>query len=199
MRTITILLATVLSAGAMLAQPKGFTQGRDGSFDAIKTALNLTDQQVEQLQENKNASWEAAQPIREQMLQKRNELTTELEQDNPNPAVVGQLGVDIAQLRKDAIAKRAEFVAQARNILTPTQQGSLAELVETHSSPRAVRQAVALLLVEVPEGFARGRGMRGGNWMGESCDMLGGPAMRGGRGMGGGRGSGPGAPAPATP
>ena len=176
MKLTTILPAVVLLAGTMLAQPGPSTFGRHGlgpgergvgrggemNFDALKAAIELTDQQVEQLLAIKTASREAMQPFREQMVQNREALAQELEQENPNPATVGQLQVDITKLRKEAEAKQAEFHEQARNVLTPTQEPLLAKLVETKSPRQAVRQAMVVYLLDSPMGRRGGPGMLGG-------------------------------------
>ena len=176
MKLTTILSGVVLLAGTMLAQPGPSTFGRHGlgpgergvgrggemNFDALKAAIELTDQQVEQLLAIKTASREAMQPFREQMVQNREALAQELEQENPNPATVGQLQVDITKLRKEAEAKQAEFHEQARNVLTPTQEPLLAKLVETKSPRQAVRQAVVVYLLDSPMGRRGGPGMLGG-------------------------------------
>ena len=176
MKLTTILSGVVLLAGTMLAQPGPSTFGRHGlgpgergvgrggemNFDALKAAIELTDQQVEQLLAIKTASREAMQPFREQMVQNREALAQELEQENPNPATVGQLQVDITKLRKEAEAKQAEFHEQARNVLTPTQEPLLAKLVETKSPRQAVRQAVVVYLLDSPMGRRGGPGLLGG-------------------------------------
>lgn len=190
MKLTTILSGAVLLAGTMLAQPGPSTFGRHGpghgergggrggemNLDALKAEIELTDQQVEQLLGIKTASREAMQPFYEQIRQKREALAQELEQENPDPATVGQLEVDITKLRKETEAKQAEFREQARNVLTPTQEPLLAKVAEASSPRQAVRQAMVVYLLDSPMGRRGGPGMWGGGRRGGRGGGRGGPA-----------------------
>lgn len=176
MKLKTILVTAALSASALLAQPgPGRGPRGEANLDALKQVLELTDAQVADLKTARQTFAEnELRPIMEQIREKRQALRAEMQQESPNATIVGQLQVEIAELRNQLKAKQAGQAEQLRANLTDAQKAKLAELQAAANLLPAIHQARALSLLDAPEG---GFGM--------------GMAMRGPRGFRGGRGSGP--------
>jgi Spy/CpxP family protein refolding chaperone len=157
MKIKTILLATVLSAGSLLAQPGpphgDGMRGPGANLDALKSVLELTDQQVTDLKAaQKTFFTDQVKPIMEQIREKREALRTEMQKESPNSSVVGQLQVEVADLAKQIQAKREAQAAQTRASLTDAQKAKLTQLEEAAKLLPAVHEAQALGLVSPPEG-----------------------------------------------
>lgn len=121
------------------------------SPDALKEYLALTDSQVTQLKDLRTKRFEAAKPIMEQIRTKSQELKTLLDGANPDPAKVGQLTVEIKQLREQVRNLRTSDQDAALAILTPEQKTKLKALEDALKLMPAAHQAVGLGLLEAPE------------------------------------------------
>ena len=161
MRILTMCLATAMAATALLAQgPRGPRDGsRAPSFDEVKEALSLTDTQLATIQQNNQASREQMRAVFEEAKEKREALKTEVENENPNPTIVGQLMLDAKASHEKAEAIREATREQNVATLDAQQQAALNALAEGDRSP-ALRQAGMLNLLEGPDGR---RGKRGGH------------------------------------
>jgi Spy/CpxP family protein refolding chaperone len=134
--------------------------GVAGSPDALKEYLALTDSQVTQLKELRTKRFEAAKPIMEQIRTKSQELRTLLDSANPDPAKVGQLTVEIKNLREQLKNLRTSDQDSALAILTPEQRTKLKALEDALKLMPAAHQAVGLGLLEAPQPPA-GKGLFG--------------------------------------
>ena len=114
----------------------------------LKEILSLTDGQVQQLRDINTAIVEAAQPDKEQIRTLQSQLRAELASDVPNAAVIGQLELDIRNLMNQIAATRADYVDEARAVLTPEQEAALTSLEQALALAVPARQAVALNLIE---------------------------------------------------
>lgn len=170
-----ILLAAVLSAPVLLAQPGPGPRGpRMANLDAVTQYLGLTDQQVTDLKAaRQNFFTNELRPIMEQIHEKRQALREEMQKEPPNAAIVGQLQVDIAALGNQVKAKHDTQVEQLRAMLTDAQKAKLDELQKAAELLPTIQQARGLSLLEAPEG---GFGAGPGGGMGFA-------PMRGPRGM----------------
>lgn len=172
MISMAILTATVLLAqGPGGPGPRGrqFAGGKQAGagparIGAVREALDLTDSQVQQLRDLRKSQMEALKPTFEQMRTKQEALKKEMDTDNPNPATVGQLTVELKALRKSIADGQAERVSKAQAILTPEQQDKLKGLKDARGRMPAVQQAMVLGLLAPPEG-AGAQMMRGGAGM----------------------------------
>jgi Spy/CpxP family protein refolding chaperone len=155
MKFKSLLLAVVLAAPALLAQAGPGPRGPRGplNLDAVKQVLELTDHFTNELR-----------PAMGQIREKRQALQEEMQRDSPNATIVGQLQVEIAELRKQIRAKHAAQADQLRAVLTDAQKAKLAELQKAAELLPAIHQARALSLLDAPEdigegpGFGRGMG-----------------------------------------
>ncbi|HEY3443303.1 MAG TPA: Spy/CpxP family protein refolding chaperone [Paludibaculum sp.] len=179
-----LILTLALAAGTLLAQgPGGPGMGRGmmggpggpfaggmqgrgaalGNADALKTALGLTDAQVQQLRDLRTQQAEAAKPVMEQIRTKRQALAEAMKATSPDSVLIGQLMVDIRKLTDSLKSARADREAKALAILTPEQKTKLTALQEAQKLIPAVGQATALGLLAPPaDTAAPGMGRPGG-------------------------------------
>lgn len=143
--------------GGMFA---GDGPGAGAHLTALKDYLALTDDQVTQLKELRKTNFETnVKPIVEQLRTKGKELHDLLQTSNPDPAKVGQLTVEIKALRDQIKAQRADLDKKAAAILTPAQVAKLADLEKAATLLPAMHQAMAVGLIDPPEGMGGGMGM----------------------------------------
>ncbi len=159
MRIATVSFAVLLAAAAAFAQ-----QGPPGAgpyrgmvqTDQIKTFLNLSDQQVQDLTGIETSLRDSARPLMQQMREKAQTLRQTLKQD-PN-ADVTQLKADMASLRSQMKDLHAQYQAQAQKVLTEEQKVNLATLQKALELMPTIHQAIGLNLLERPENFQGGLG-----------------------------------------
>jgi Spy/CpxP family protein refolding chaperone len=137
---------------AWAAAPGPAAQGQPPAPAALKEALGLTDQQMQQLLDLRKQAAEDNRAVAEQIRAKRQELATLMQAANPDAAKAGQLLVDIKKLEDQRRAKLEEFRTKALALLTAEQKQKLAELEKALSLGPAARQAVGLGLIVPPQG-----------------------------------------------
>lgn len=151
----------------MAAQPQAFT--------ALKDALGLTDQQVQQLIDMRKQVAESNKTLAEQIRAKRQEIADLMKSANSDPAKIGQLHLDIRKLQEQRLARLEQLRTQALTVLTAEQKQKLADMEKALTSARAARQAAALGLIAPPQpragagphgmGLRNPRPRRAGGWM----------------------------------
>jgi len=154
MRIATVLFAVLLVAAAVFAQqgPAARTPHRGMvQTDLIKSFLNLSDQQVQDLSGIETSFREAARPLMQQTREKAQTMRQTLQQDPK--ADISQLQSDLANLRTQIKDLHAQYQAQAQKVLTEEQKTSLATLQKALELMPTIHQAMGLNLLERPEGF----------------------------------------------
>jgi len=162
MKTAQLLLAAALLAGTALAQqgaPRADMSPKTPPTDAIKAYLKLTDQQATDLQALRTSLREAVRPLARQLADKTKTLREELKKDPVNATAVSTLRAEINDLKVQISAKRDEYGAKSRKVLSGEQLAALDALQQALSLLPAARQAIGLNLIDIPEGLA---GMLGG-------------------------------------
>lgn len=155
MKKTTIILAFVLSVGTVLAEqgpPPGGPGWGAQSLDALKTFLQLSDKQVQDIKALRTSFRDSVKPIHDQIMTKQQDLKQELDKAAPDSAIVAQLMVDVKNLRNQIKTKRDEQKPQFLALLTDVQKSSLANLQQALSLQQAAHQAAALGLIDAPEG-----------------------------------------------
>ena len=165
MKKIMAILAFVLSVGIVQAQqgppPMGPGWGPP-NWDALKSFLQLSDKQVQDITAIQNSFRDAVKPIHEQIMAKEQELKQEMGKASPDSAVVAQLMVDVKNLRSQIKTKRADQRPQLLALLSDSQKSSLANLQQALSLQQAAHQAAALGLIDAPKNdFQGGPGFGG--------------------------------------
>ena len=145
-----------LTAAVLLAQPTPRPRaGAAPGVAAVKTYLGLSDQQVQQLVELRREEQQLLQPIREQMREKAPALKAALQAANPNPTTIGQLTLDLQNLRKQVAALNEAYHAKALALLDSAQKEKLDDLVAAARNAargRPIVQGATLLnLLAAPE------------------------------------------------
>ena len=172
MRILTVCLATAMAATTLLAQgrPGRGDGSRTPNLDAVTEALNLNDSQLAAIQQNNRALREQVRAIMQEAHDKRQALDTELESENPNPTIIGQMMLDARASHEKAGELKSATREQNVGVLDAQQQAALTALQEADRSP-ALRQAGMLNLIEGGPGRGgpggpgmkgRGHGPRGG-------------------------------------
>jgi len=119
-------------------------------YTQLKAFLNLSDAQVQsliQIQTNRTA---AQQAIYKQINDKQNQLNLLLNQGTSDALSVGQLEIDINNLRKQLPLPNSSFRTSALAVLTPDQTAKLADLVRAMQLQQPAWQAVTLDLIDPP-------------------------------------------------
>jgi Spy/CpxP family protein refolding chaperone len=126
------------------------------AFEDLKQALGLTDAQLQQLQALQRTKQMASQAIYQQIGAKQKQLNDMLNSDKPDAQTLGQLEIDMANLRKQTMGT-ASVKDQALAILTDAQKAKLADLQNAMKLQRAAGEALGLGLIDPPP-QAPGRG-----------------------------------------
>lgn len=152
------IFALFLCAAALLAQPPAGRSLRPrvqrglmpGGAQALKQELGLSEAQVRELRELRRQRAESARLRMEQLRENRRAVAEAMRPASPDAARVGQLMVEGRKLRESLRASGGEYRARALSVLTPEQKARLGELQQAGRQARALRQAMALGLVEPP-------------------------------------------------
>jgi Spy/CpxP family protein refolding chaperone len=171
--TQRITLLTAVAAATLMAQgPAGQGPRRPKpNHDQIKSYLNLTDSQLQALEQIQQQQMDAVRPMMQQIGQKHGALNDLLQKGGADPAAVGKLVLEIDALQKGMRQKQTSFADQAKNTLTADQKARLKTLDETRKMAPAIDQGAALMLI-APEGgpMMHGPGMGPGGPAGMSPD-----------------------------
>jgi Spy/CpxP family protein refolding chaperone len=166
-KLMILMTATLLAATALVAQRGPWVDGERGpSFDALVSALELTEAQLTSLQENSKAGREAMRALFEEAKPLHEQIRAELDAEAPNAAVVGELTVQLDAIRDQIGETKEKTHADALAVLTPGQQEALTAIVESKERSRekfaVIRTASMLGLLEHDgPGFGRRGGHRG--------------------------------------
>jgi Spy/CpxP family protein refolding chaperone len=161
MRINAMALAVLAFAGALFSQggfpPPG--PPPDGvRTEQVKTYLVLTDQQLQDLAAIQSSLRDAADPLMQQIGEKRQALRQALQQDTVDSSLVSQLRTEIENLQTQLQSLRASYRPKAQAVLTDQQKASLATLQQAMDLMPTAFQAASLNLLDTPEGFPGGRG-----------------------------------------
>jgi Spy/CpxP family protein refolding chaperone len=154
-------LSPRVSSGQMMPGGGGPGGARyQQSYDDVKAALNLTDEQVTQLKQLQTDKMSATQAFYAKMADKQKELNAALESSAGDPTTVGRLMLELQQLRKQP-PTAGDVHEKALALLKPEQKEKLAKLEEAQKMRTAVDQATGLALLTPPPPAAP-RGMPAG-------------------------------------
>jgi uncharacterized membrane protein len=156
----TRFLILIATAGCMLAQSP-----EPAPADALKAYLNLTDSQVQALQQIQQQDRQANRATMQKMRQTQASLDDLLQKGGADAATTGRMVLDIQEMQSSLKKSRSAFNAQAANTLTPEQKTKLATLQGALQLMPAIHQASSFGLLALPQGdvamggrFGRGPG-----------------------------------------
>jgi Spy/CpxP family protein refolding chaperone len=141
------LLVVFLAAIASQAQAGPADAPIQLNFNEITNYLNLTDSQLQSLTAIQSSKNQAQQTVFKSISQKQRRIDALLEKDGSDAAEIGQLSIDIHQLRKQSMEMFDPYHRQALALLTQEQQAKLAKLSEALQLNTAAYEAVTLSLV----------------------------------------------------
>jgi Spy/CpxP family protein refolding chaperone len=144
--------------GAVLAQgpfgPRGMRAPRAGpqspALDELKAYLNLTDAQIQSLQQARQQAMTGQQTVFTQVRDKHQALRDLLDKGTSDAAAVGKLMLDIRALQKQVASAMTASHTQALSFLTAEQKTKLAALEQAAKLRTAIDQAARLGLLEAP-------------------------------------------------
>jgi Spy/CpxP family protein refolding chaperone len=146
MRSILVVVLLASTCWVAPAQQTAIYPPIQFNFDELKVYLNLTDAQLQALQTIQQSKNQAQQTIFQQINEKQQQLNALLA--NSGSAVeIGQLTIDINNLRKQIPLPAEPYRSQAAAILTAVQQAKLAALNTALQLSPAASQAVTLSLI----------------------------------------------------
>lgn len=149
----TRFLILIATAGCMLAQSPDLPPA-----DALKAYLNLTDSQVQALQQIHEQDRHANRATIQKMRQTQANLDDLLQKGGADAATTGRMVLDIQEMQTSLKKTRGSFNAQAANTLTPEQKTKLAALQGALQLMPAIHEAASFGLLALPE---EGSGMGG--------------------------------------
>jgi len=118
------LAAVLLAQRGPGGPPFGGGQRSDPAA-SLKSALNLTDAQVEAIKVLIQTERDRAQAIRTEIQQKRQVLDTLLSAASPNPLDVGNAAIALRASESKISAERDWFISELKKLLTGDQQQKL--------------------------------------------------------------------------
>jgi Spy/CpxP family protein refolding chaperone len=152
MRTIVIF---VLSTAALCAQGLGGPaspnyQRYQPTYDDVKSALGLTDDQLNTLKKLQQDKMTATQAFYSKMADKQKELNGLLESNSKDAAKVGELMLELQTLRKQPPPAGTDSHEKAVEVLNADQKQKLKKIEEAQKLRGAVDQALQLALINPP-------------------------------------------------
>jgi Spy/CpxP family protein refolding chaperone len=165
---IPILAATVLLG--QTPQPPAAGEGVQAGRgkEALKTALGLSDGQIEQLTALRQEERQALQPVRQEMQQAQKALRDAMAAGTSDPAAIGKLTLQLRGLRQQVQQTNQTYHDRALGLLDEAQKTKVQNLQQAMQRMRRMRPVIAaatqLNLVEPPRqaagGAAPGAGAR---------------------------------------
>lgn len=151
MRKLPLALCMV-AIGLLRAQIPGLVPVAPPApvFTQLKLYLNLNDAQLQSLLDNLAQRTTAQQAIYKQINQKQLQLSALLAQGTSDVLAVGQLEIDINNLRRQLPVPNSSFRDAALAVLTPDQKSKLANLVSALQLQQPASQAITLDLIDAP-------------------------------------------------
>ena len=129
--------------------PLMIAAGLSAQVPDLKTLMNLSDDQIQSLVQLQQQKAQALQPLVQQAQQGQQKLE-QLLANNPDPAAVGQLVIQITAIQRQVQQAMANFQQQALNVLSSDQKGQAQTLGNVLKLQLAAQQALNLGLVLPP-------------------------------------------------
>jgi len=132
--------------------------GHAAKTDKVQSYLNLTDAQIQSLQQLRQSERAALKPILQQMEPLRESMHTQMRSGGADATAIGKAMLSMRSLEQQAEPIRSSFQQQALAILTADQKTKLAALESAASLMPAIHQATGLNLLSPPKGEFGGPG-----------------------------------------
>ena len=129
--------------------PLMIAAGLSAQVPDLKTLMNLSDDQIQSLVQLQQQKAQALQPLVQQAQQGQQKLE-QLLANNPDPATVGQLVIQITAIQHQVQQAMTNFQQQALNVLNSDQRNQAQTLGNVLKLQLAAQQALNLGLVLPP-------------------------------------------------
>ena len=120
------------------------------AYSQLKAYLNLSDTQLQSLEDIYKSRLTAQQAIYQQISAKQTQLNQLLAGGTTDAATVGQLIIDIHNLQLQAATPSSMYRDQALKVLSADQAAKLTALVTALQLQQAAYQAITLNLIDSP-------------------------------------------------
>ena len=141
LRSLLLLAPALLSAQTAIVRPPS-------AYVELKGFLNLTDGQIQSLEDIQNNRNQALQALYTQINDKYTVLYSLMNAGTGTAQQLGQLLLDITALQKQVPALDTPYRNQAVALMNPDQKSKLAILTQAVQLQPAIWQAVELLLID---------------------------------------------------
>jgi Spy/CpxP family protein refolding chaperone len=142
------ILAASLGSAQVTTLPFPGPGDRKVDYSELKTALTLSDAQLQQLVQLQTSHFQSNQTIYNQMSDKQKILSQQLSSDTPDSAAAGAAVVALAALRRQLNTAEKQFRDSAVALLTQAQRPKLQALDDARKLQTPIYQAVSLGLLE---------------------------------------------------
>lgn len=155
MKRLVVLFAAAatlsLAQGPMMpGRGPGPGSAANAGVDDVKAFLKLTDAQLATLRGLRRDEAESNRAVHEKIGERAQALRTAMQRVAPVASEVGQILIDMQNLRKQVADNDAKYRTQALAVLTAEQKVELAKLDAARQLQDEVHQATALNLLERP-------------------------------------------------
>jgi Spy/CpxP family protein refolding chaperone len=153
------LIPIALLAAALFAQGPGGPRMHHmaaAKTAAVQSYLNLTDAQIQSLEQLRQSEMAALKPIFQQIQPLRQSLHTQSQASGADAATVGKTVLSIQTLEQQVAATRSSFQQQALAVLTPEQKTKLTALENAAALLPSIHEAMGLGLLTMPRGAEGG-------------------------------------------
>ena len=143
---ILLITSTVVEAQVASVLPPVPTP----AYSQLNAYLNLSDTQLQSLEDIYKSRLTAQQAIYQQISAKQKQLNQLLAGGTTDAATVGQLMIDIHNLQQQAATPSSTYRDQALKVLSVDQAAKLTALVTALQLQQAAYQAITLNLIDSP-------------------------------------------------
>jgi Spy/CpxP family protein refolding chaperone len=144
--SILLITSTVVQAQGTPVMPPVPTP----AYSQLKAYLNLSDTQLQSLEDIYKSRLTVQQAIYQQISAKQKQLNQLLAGGTTDAATVGQLMIDIHNLQQQAATPSSTYRDQELKVLSADQAAKLTALVTALQLQQAAYQAVTLNLIDSP-------------------------------------------------
>jgi Spy/CpxP family protein refolding chaperone len=159
------MILMIASAGVMFAQGPRGPHGMGGppsdgqpDLSDVTSYLSLTSTQVQSLQSISTQQRAAVRGVQQQIADKQRALDTLIQKGSTDAAALGNLLIDMQNLRKQVNQSAGTYQSQALAVLTPDQKTKLNNLQAAAQLQPAIHEAGFLGLLAPPQGANAGPG-----------------------------------------
>ena len=124
-KMIVAIMAVALLATSGVAIAQGWGRGAGMGYGPCAAGVNLSAEQIQQMQEMRKKFFDETASLREEMFQKNADLRSLWAQPNPDPSAISEKQKEINALRTQMQTLATQHRLEARKVLTPEQQAQL--------------------------------------------------------------------------